>query len=132
MEQMGVSPVSIPNYATRDPARRSRQKQRWFKRGQKWRTGVEGRISVLKRRHGLDRSRYPGAGRHAALGGAGSDRRQPDQHRGQPGGEGDELSTEGRKAKSNGNSARIDAAIIDPDRLSIQFTFLRRKVSRGA
>jgi len=60
MEQMGVSPVSIPNYATRDPARRSRQKQRWFKRGQKWRTGVEGRISVLKRRHDLDRSRYPG------------------------------------------------------------------------
>jgi IS5 family transposase len=60
LEQMGVSRVSIPNYATRDPARRGRQKQRWFKRGQKWRTGVEGRISVLKRRHGLDRSRYPG------------------------------------------------------------------------
>ncbi len=79
MEQMGVSRVSIPNYATRDPARRSRQKQRWFKRGQKWRTGVEGRISVLKRRHGLDRSRYPGL--DGMWGGAGSDRRQPDQHR---------------------------------------------------
>lgn len=60
LEKMGVSRVSIPNYATRDPARRGRQKQRWFKRGQKWRTGVEGRISVLKRRHGLNRSRYPG------------------------------------------------------------------------
>jgi len=57
---MGVSRISIPNYATRDPSRRGRQKQRWFKRGQKWRTGVEGRISVLKRRHGLNRSRYPG------------------------------------------------------------------------
>ena len=60
LEKMGVPRVSIPNYATRDPARRGRQKQRWFKRGQKWRTGVEGRISVLKRRHGLNRSRYPG------------------------------------------------------------------------
>jgi len=27
-------------------------KKRWFKKGQKWRTGCEGRISVLKRRHG--------------------------------------------------------------------------------
>jgi hypothetical protein len=27
---------------------------------QKWRTGSEGRISVLKRRHGLRRSFYPG------------------------------------------------------------------------
>ena len=47
----------------RDPVRRGRQKQRWFKRGQKWRTGVEGRISVLKRRHGLNRSRYRGLDR---------------------------------------------------------------------
>lgn len=60
LEQRGVSRVSIPNYATRDPAQRGKHKQRWFKRGQKWRTGVEGRISVLKRRHGLNRSRYPG------------------------------------------------------------------------
>ena len=28
--------------------------------GQKWRTGSEGRISVVKRRHGLNRSRYRG------------------------------------------------------------------------
>jgi transposase, IS5 family len=28
--------------------------------GQKWRTGCEGRISVVKRRHGLDRCRYKG------------------------------------------------------------------------
>ena len=32
----------------------------WFKKGQKWRTGCEGRISVLKRRHGLTRCRYHG------------------------------------------------------------------------
>ena len=60
LEAMGGARVSIPNYATRDAARRGGQKQRWFKRGQKRRTGVEGRISVLKRRHGLNRSRYPG------------------------------------------------------------------------
>ena len=60
LEQRGVERISIPNYSTRDPVRRGRQKQRWFKRGQKWRTGCEGRISVLKRRHGLDRSRYRG------------------------------------------------------------------------
>ena len=28
--------------------------------GQKWRTGCEGRISVTKRRHGLNRCRYRG------------------------------------------------------------------------
>jgi len=39
LEAMAVARVSIPNYATRDPVRRGRQKQRWFKRGQKWRTG---------------------------------------------------------------------------------------------
>src|SRR5262245_4719606 len=35
-------------------------KKRWFRYGQKWRTGCEGRISVVKRRHGLDRCRYKG------------------------------------------------------------------------
>ena len=34
------------------------RKQRWFKELQKWRTGL--RVSVLKRRHGLQRSRYKG------------------------------------------------------------------------
>jgi IS5 family transposase len=57
-EEMGVKRVSVPNRSTKSPARRQYQKQRWFKRGQKWRTGSEGRISVLKRRHGLRRSLY--------------------------------------------------------------------------
>jgi IS5 family transposase len=59
-EQMGVSRVSIPSHDTKSPARRQRQKQPWFKNLQKWRTGCEGRISVLKRRHGLRRSLYKG------------------------------------------------------------------------
>jgi transposase, IS5 family len=57
-EEMGVQRISIPNHSTKSAARRQYQKQRWFKKGQKWRTGCEGRISLLKRRHGLNRSRY--------------------------------------------------------------------------
>jgi transposase, IS5 family len=56
--EMGVKRVSVPNRSTKSPARRQHQKKRWFKKGQKWRTGCEGRISLLKRRHGLTRSRY--------------------------------------------------------------------------
>ena len=40
--------------------RKREQKKRWFRNGQKWRTGCEGRISVAKRRHGLNRCRYKG------------------------------------------------------------------------
>ena len=36
------------------------ERQRWFRRGQRWRTGCEGRISVLKRRHGMRRCSYRG------------------------------------------------------------------------
>jgi IS5 family transposase len=59
-EQMGVKRVSIPSHATKSLARKRRQKERWFKKAQKWRTGCEGRISVLKRRHGLERCAYKG------------------------------------------------------------------------
>ncbi len=57
-QQRGVRWVSVPNRSTRSAERRRYQKQRWFRKGQKWRTGCEGRISLLKRRHGLDRCRY--------------------------------------------------------------------------
>jgi len=70
-EALGVKYVSIPNRNTRSAERRKLQKQRWFKRGQKWRTGCEGRISVVKRRHGLARCRYRGTqgiGRWVGLG----------------------------------------------------------------
>jgi transposase, IS5 family len=60
VQALGVKYVSIPNRSTRSAERRKLEKQRWFKRGQKWRTGCEGRISVLKRRHGLGRCRYHG------------------------------------------------------------------------
>jgi len=57
---MGVKRVSIPNRSTKSPERKREQKKRWFRNGQKWRTGCEGRISVVKRRHGLNRCRYKG------------------------------------------------------------------------
>lgn len=59
-QQMGVKRVAIPSHSTKSDARKQRQKSRWFKNAMKWRTGCEGRISVLKRRHGLSRCRYKG------------------------------------------------------------------------
>lgn len=60
LEQMGVKRVAVPNRATRSVERKRLQKSRWFKKAQAWRTGCEGRISVLKRRHGLRRCLYRG------------------------------------------------------------------------
>jgi len=59
-KKLGVKWISIPSAGTPGKQRREMQKRRWFKKLQKWRTGCEGRISVLKRRHGLQRSRYKG------------------------------------------------------------------------
>ena len=56
----GVKRVCIPNRSTKSAERKREQKKPWFKQGQKWRTGCEGRISVLKRRHGLRRCLYRG------------------------------------------------------------------------
>jgi transposase, IS5 family len=60
LEEMGVKNVSVPNRNTRSEQRRSHQKKRSFQQGQRWRTGWEGRISVVQRRHGLNRCRYRG------------------------------------------------------------------------
>jgi len=49
----GVKRVCIPNRSTKSVERRCEQKKRWFRNGQTWQTGCEGRISVVKRRHGL-------------------------------------------------------------------------------
>ncbi|WP_275190984.1 ISNCY family transposase [Bradyrhizobium sp. CSA112] len=57
----GVKRVCIPNRSIKSVARKREQKKRWFRNGQKWRTGCEGRISVANRRHGLDRCHYKGS-----------------------------------------------------------------------
>ena len=56
----GVKWVAIPNRSSKSAERKQLQKKRWFRNAQKWRTGAEGRISLLKRRHGLNRCRYKG------------------------------------------------------------------------
>ena len=60
-KEKGVKRVCIPNRSTKSPERKREQRKRWFRNGQKWRTGCEGRISVVKRRHGLIRCRYKGS-----------------------------------------------------------------------
>src|SRR5580658_1334069 len=57
---MGVRWFSVPNQKTKSAERKRLYRQRWFRRGQRWRTGCEGRISVLKRRHGMRRCLYRG------------------------------------------------------------------------
>jgi transposase, IS5 family len=57
----GIRRVILPRPGRITPARRAHERQRWFRRGQRWRVGCEGRIRVLKRRHGLRRCRYHGA-----------------------------------------------------------------------
>lgn len=59
-EEQGVKWVAVPNRNTRSVERKKKEHSRWFKKAQRWRTGCEGRISVLKRRHGLTRCRYRG------------------------------------------------------------------------
>jgi IS5 family transposase len=65
----GVKRVCVPNRSTKSLDRKREQKKRWFRKGQKWRTGCEGRVSVVKRRNGLSRCRYKGSvGMHRWVG----------------------------------------------------------------
>ena len=60
LQEMGVKRVAVPNRNSVSAERKKLEKSRWFKKAQAWRTGCEGRISVLKRRHGLRRCLYRG------------------------------------------------------------------------
>src|ERR1700738_60333 len=64
---MRQPPINVESNASRfrtsntqSAERKKLQKKRWFRKAQKWRTGAEGRISLLKRRHGLNRCHYKG------------------------------------------------------------------------
>jgi IS5 family transposase len=59
-ERAGVRRVILPRPGHRSAQRQQHERQRWFRRGRRYHSGVEGRISVLKRRHGLNRCRYHG------------------------------------------------------------------------
>ena len=59
-QEKGVKWVVQPQSGRKSEARKRYEKQRCFVRGRKWHAGVEGRISVLKRRNELDRCRDQG------------------------------------------------------------------------
>jgi IS5 family transposase len=56
----GVRRVALPKRGQAGPADRARERAPWFRRGHRFRAGIEGRISVLRRRFGLRRCRYHG------------------------------------------------------------------------
>ena len=52
---LGVRCVILPKPGYRSKPRVKHEHKAWFVKGRKWHAGVEGRISVLKRAHGLGR-----------------------------------------------------------------------------
>lgn len=58
--EKGVKRVCLPKKGKKSKERQQIEKSRWFKAGQRFRAGSEGRISVLKRVHGFDRCRDKG------------------------------------------------------------------------
>jgi IS5 family transposase len=59
-QQRGVKRVILPKAGHKSERRRAHERQAWFRRGRRYHAGVEGRISVLKRKHGLDRCLHHG------------------------------------------------------------------------
>jgi IS5 family transposase len=54
-KQAGIEEVVIPKRGYKSEEREEYEKRPAFKKGQKFRNGVEGRISLLKRKYGMDR-----------------------------------------------------------------------------
>jgi IS5 family transposase len=59
--ERGVKRVILPRPGRKSQVRKQHERQPWFVRGRRWHAGVEGRISVLKRRFGLGRCLDHGA-----------------------------------------------------------------------
>ena len=57
---LGVKRVVLPRRGPPAGGGPAPPGQRWYRRGLRWRTGSEGRISAVKRSHGLRRCRYRG------------------------------------------------------------------------
>lgn len=56
----GVKRISLPKKGKLSNKQKTKEKQPAFKRLQRWRAGIEARISLLKRKYGLARSRSRG------------------------------------------------------------------------
>jgi transposase, IS5 family len=54
-KSQGVRRVVLPKPGAKSKERVAYEKQAWFRRGRRWRSGIEGRISLLKRRYRLNR-----------------------------------------------------------------------------
>src|SRR5213596_1454405 len=59
-QELGVKRTVLPGRGRLSKERAARQKERWFRRGQGWRAGIEARISTLKHRFGMLRAHYKG------------------------------------------------------------------------
>jgi IS5 family transposase len=55
-----IRTIALPRPGPLTPKQHQLQHRAAFRRAYHWRAGIEGRISVLKRRFGLDRCRYHG------------------------------------------------------------------------
>ena len=55
-----IPSIALPRQGPLTPNARKTRHSAAFRRAYRWRAGIEGRISVLKRRFGLDRCRYHG------------------------------------------------------------------------
>ena len=59
-QRLGVKQIAIPQPGPKTAERRAHEKQPWFKHGQRFRNGIEGRISVVRRTVQLARCPYHG------------------------------------------------------------------------
>jgi transposase, IS5 family len=60
LQQAGVKQVALPQPGAKSAERQTYERQGWFRRAMRFRAGIEGRISVLKRRGYLGRCRDHG------------------------------------------------------------------------
>jgi IS5 family transposase len=60
-QDLGVKRVILPQPGRKSEDRRQHERQRWFWRGRGYHAGIEGRISVISRKYGLDRCRDRGS-----------------------------------------------------------------------
>jgi IS5 family transposase len=61
LKEQGVRQIALPFRGKANRERRQHERQSWFRRLLRFRAGSEGRVSLLKRRFGLDRSLMRGS-----------------------------------------------------------------------
>jgi IS5 family transposase len=59
-EELQVQRIILPQPGKKSKARKQHERQHWFRRGRRYHAGVEGRISVIDRKHGFKHCRNRG------------------------------------------------------------------------